>query len=57
MTLTDDTDCEGAVGLVAGAVGGDVSDGLHSDGEELGRGVHRLHLHHHLEEPETGTPL
>lgn len=47
--LTNDSDCEGAVGLVPGAVLRNVGDGFLSDGEQLGRTVHRFHLHHHLE--------
>lgn len=46
--LTDDGDGEGAVGLVPRAVGRNVGDGLFSNGEQLGRGVHRFHLYHHL---------
>lgn len=49
-TVTNDSDCERTVGLVAGAVGRDVGDGLRSDGEQLRRCVHRFHLHRHLEE-------
>lgn len=47
--LTDDCDREGAVGLVPRAVGRNVGDGLLSNGEQLGRGVHWFHLYHHLE--------
>lgn len=50
--LTDDSDREGAVGLVPGAVGRNVGDGFPSNGEQLGRGVHWLRLHAHLEEEE-----
>lgn len=48
--LTSDCDCKGTVGLVSGAVSRNVGDGLFSDGEQLGRSVDWLHLHHHLEE-------
>lgn len=48
--LTDDGDSEGAVGLIPGAVGCDVGDGLLSDGEQLRGAVHRFHLHRHLQE-------
>lgn len=51
--LTNDCDCEGAVGLVPGAVARCVGDGLLPDGEELGGYVDGLHLHHHLEEQDT----
>lgn len=47
--LTNDSDCEGAVGLIPGAVRGNVRDHLLSNGEQLGGGVHRFHLHCHLE--------
>lgn len=46
--LTDDGDGEGAVGLVSRAVGRNVGDGLPSNGEQLGRGVHWFHLYRHL---------
>ena len=50
--LTDDSNSKGAVGLVPRAIGRNVGDGLFSNGEQLGRGVHWLHLHSHLEEGE-----
>lgn len=48
VELTDDSDGKGAVGLVPWAVSGNVGDGLLTDGEQLGRGVHWFHLHSHL---------
>lgn len=52
--LTNDSDCKGAVGLVPRAVRRNVGDGFLSNREQLGRSVDWLHLHHYLDEYETG---